>query len=95
MNGDFGKKNQETFDQAGGKQEINNPYATLQNNLNNAKAETSKAQANFDVVEKSKTQAEKAFLEKQSEMNNKTNVQKQLQDKLNEATSSADKARFD
>ena len=88
-------EHEKMFEQAGGKQETNNPYATLQNNLNNAKAETSKAQANFDVAEKSKTQAEKAFLEKQSEMNNKTNVQKQLQDKLNEATISANKAQFD
>ena len=95
MNGDFGKKNQETFDQAGGKQEINNPYATLQNNLNNAKAETSKAQTNFDVAEKSKTQAEKAFLEKQSEMNGETNRQKQIRNNLNEATISANKAQFD
>lgn len=95
MNGDFGKKNQETFDQAGGKQEINNPYATLQNNLNNAKAETSKAQTKFDVAEKSKTQAEKAFLEKQSEMNGETNRQKQIRNNLNEATISANKAQFD
>lgn len=95
MNGDFGKKNQETFDQAGGKQEINNPYATLQNNLNNAKAETSKAQTKFDVAEKSKTQAEKAFLEKQSKMNGETNRQKQIRNNLNEATISANKAQFD
>lgn len=95
MNGDFGKKNQETFDQAGGKQEINNPYTTLQNNLNNAKAETSKAQANFNVAEKSKAQAEKAFLEKQSEMNGETNRQKQIRNNLNEATISANKAQFD
>ncbi|MCF2544274.1 SEC10/PgrA surface exclusion domain-containing protein [Ligilactobacillus ruminis] len=94
-NGKTDKENEKMFEQAGGKQEINNPYATLQNNLNNAKAETNKAQANFDVAEKSKTQAEKAFLEKQSEMNNKTNVQKQLQSNLNEATISANKAQFD
>ena len=89
------KEHEKMFDQAGGKQEINNPYATLQNNLNNAKAETSKAQANFNVAEKSKAQAEKAFLEKQSEMNNKVNVQKQIRNNLNEATISANKAQFD
>lgn len=89
------KEHEKMFEQAGGKQEINNPYATLQNNLNNAKAETSKAQANFNVAEKSKAQAEKAFLEKQSEMNNKVNVQKQIRNNLNEATISANKAQFD
>lgn len=89
------KEHEKMFEQAGGKQEINNPYATLQNNLNNAKAETSKAQANFNVAEKSKTQAEKAFLEKQSEMNGETNRQKQIRNNLNEATISANKAQFD
>lgn len=89
------KEHEKMFEQAGGKQEINNPYATLQNNLNNAKAETSKAQTNFDVAEKSKTQAEKAFLEKQSEMNGETNRQKQIRNNLNEATISANKAQFD
>lgn len=89
------KEHEKMFEQAGGKQEINNPYATLQNNLNNAKAETSKAQANFNVAEKSKNQAEKAFLEKQSEMNGETNRQKQIRNNLNEATISANKAQFD
>lgn len=89
------KEHEKMFEQAGGKQEINNPYATLQNNLNNAKAETSKAQANFNVAEKSKAQAEKAFLEKQSEMNGETNRQKQIRNNLNEATISANKAQFD
>ena len=89
------KEHETMFEQAGGKVEINNLYATLQNNLNNAKAETSKAQANFNVAEKSKAQAEKAFLEKQSEMNNKVNVQKQIRNNLNEATISANKAQFD
>lgn len=94
-NGKTDKEYEKMFEQAGGKQEINNPYATLQNNLNNAKAETSKAQANFNVAEKSKTQAEKAFLEKQSEMNGETNRQKQIRNNLNEATISANKAQFD
>lgn len=89
------KEHEKMFEQAGGKQEINNPYATLQNNLNNAKAETSKAQANFNVAEKSKNQAEKAFLEKQSEMNGETNRQKQIRNNLNEATISTNKAQFD
>lgn len=94
-NGKTDKEYEKMFEQAGGKQEINNPYATLQNNLNNVKAETSKAQTNFDVAEKAKTQAEKAFLEKQSEMNGEANRQKQIRNNLNEATISANKAQFD
>ncbi|WP_334117667.1 SEC10/PgrA surface exclusion domain-containing protein, partial [Ligilactobacillus sp.] len=94
-NGKTGDESEKMFEQAGGKQEINNPYATLQNNLNNAKAETSKAQVNFNVAEKSKAQAEKAFLEKQSEVNGETNVQKQIRNNLNKATLSADKAQLD
>ena len=94
-NGKTDEEYEKMFEQKGGKQEINNPYATLQNNLSNAKAETNKAQANFDVAEKSKTQAKKAFSEKQSDVNAKTSIKKQLQNNLNEATISANKAQFD